>query len=605
MILSSFNSKDMRRYFSFLKNGRRVFSLLYNYAPAWLTSFLIIEVAKSAIFFVNLYLGSAIFDKLVDVIYSGGKPEEVYLYIGILLGFNLLSDILYRVHFFVSAQLYYKANNFFSYYIHNKISRLDISKFEDSHFYTKISKIEDRYSYLPAEYVGNAVAILGDLLRIIIAFVSISIVQPLYILILLVTLIPMLRSSIKASSEIWGIWDYKPQIKQKYFSTAWYLKSVKEMKEIKIFGITDNLVKIMVDIMDEFYDVQTKVQKRLLRNNLIATISEYLGYSYVLVDLILRVLSKSLSVGEFIYFKGVIDSLATNLKALLAGISKVYEYDLWLKNFFEVIDSEPEIVSDPNALKITSDVPKIEFKHVYFKYPTAEKFTLEDFSIVINPGEDIAIVGENGAGKSTFVKLLCRFYDVTKGEILIDGVNIKEIDLNSWYSKLSTLFQAFNMYDYTLRENVELGKSTTERISDEELDGVLKEANAGFISKLTNGVDTILTTRVEGGTDLSGGQWQKVALARAFYRDSPILILDEPTSAIDAVAEAEIFNNIQSRQEFKSTIIISHRFSTVRNAHKIYVVEHGKIVESGTHDELMENDAHYAKMFNIQAQGYK
>ena len=229
---------------------------------------------------------------------------------------------------------------------------------------------------------------------------------------------------------------------------------------------------------------------------------------------------------------------------------------------------------------------------------------MDGVSFVIEPGESIALVGHNGAGKTTIVKLLCRFYDVSDGEILINDTNIKNLDLSRWYKFLGTLFQEFVKYHFTVRENIFLGAPDK---NDEKAmkEAANKSGAAEFIERLPKKYDTILGKEFEDGEELSGGQWQKLAIARAFYEEPPVLILDEPTSAIDAEAEYEIFNNLEKQYKNKTLILVSHRFSTVRNANKIIVIDHGKIVESGSHKELMSLGGEYSKLFSIQAKGYR
>jgi len=240
-----------------------------------------------------------------------------------------------------------------------------------------------------------------------------------------------------------------------------------------------------------------------------------------------------------------------------------------------------------------------------FKYPESNRFILKNFNLAISNGEKASLVGENGAGKSTLIKLILRFYDVTEGEILINGVNIKEINLNDWHKKIGALFQDFIKYQFTLKENVIYGNLAKRNDISAIKETIQKAGVDSYLKDLPNGIDQIVGKTFEDGVDLSGGQWQKLALARVFFRDASILILDEPTSAIDAKAEYEIFQNVQKLQKDKTVVIISHRFSTVRHADRILVLEEGKILEEGNHDELMKKKGLYAELFEIQAQGYK
>ena len=247
---------------------------------------------------------------------------------------------------------------------------------------------------------------------------------------------------------------------------------------------------------------------------------------------------------------------------------------------------------------------KIEFKNVWFKYPGTDRWIFENLNLVIEPGEHFALVGENGVGKTTLVKLLLRFYDVNEGSIQVNGVNLKDLNLNSWYSQLGTLFQDFNGYPLDIKNNITI--SQPGKVDDERLTIAIKESGVDeIVKKMPYGLETVLDSSFKKGIEPSGGQWQRVALARAFYRNPNVLILDEPTAAIDAKAEYTIFNSIFKNQKQKSAIIISHRFSTVRRADKIIVLNKGKIVEQGSHIELMKANGLYKEMFDRQAEGYK
>jgi len=273
----------------------------------------------------------------------------------------------------------------------------------------------------------------------------------------------------------------------------------------------------------------------------------------------------------------------------------------------DILDLFTKYEADKDGNKILKqELPLIKFNNVSFKYPNSDKYIFKDLNLEIKPGEKIAIVGENGAGKTTLIKLLCRFYRVNRGTILLSEVNVNDLKIKNWYKKLGVLFQDYNAYGVlTVRENIEID-STDKIVTEESLIKALKEANAiSFVQKYKNKLNQILSERFSGGTRPSTGQWQKIAIARVFHRNAPILILDEPTASIDAVAESKIFDNIYEFSKGKTVIIISHRFSTVRNADRIIVLDKGKIIEQGSHEELLKLDGKYAKAFKLQAKGYQ
>lgn len=277
-----------------------------------------------------------------------------------------------------------------------------------------------------------------------------------------------------------------------------------------------------------------------------------------------------------------------------------------MTDFFAYLDTKSQILWPKKGVILTNKIPPtIEFKNVSFKYPHSNHFVFKKLNLIIPSGQDIALVGENGAGKTTLIKLICRFYEPTSGQILINGHNLKTLNKNYWYGQLGILFQDFNRYAYTVAENIQLGKKE-DKISISNLDTYTKQAGAyDFIQKYTKKYNQILSKSYNGGTEPSGGQWQRLALARAFYRNANILILDEPTSAIDAKGEYEIFQKISKLQHKKTTIIVSHRFSTVRRADNIYVLQNGKIIESGNHQDLVKKRGLYYQMFTLQAKGYQ
>lgn len=310
------------------------------------------------------------------------------------------------------------------------------------------------------------------------------------------------------------------------------------------------------------------------------------------------------TIGSFTLLINMIDQLNGSVANAVINFGEMYEHNLYVDDYFKILAIPALIKEIENPVIIKNDVPpSLEFRNVSFKYPGGP-LVLKDISFIIDSGESVALVGANGAGKSTIIKLICRFYDVVDGEILINGVNIKNVQLASWYKCMGTLFQDFVHYYLTVKDNILLGDPN--KLDEKLMKEAARKAGAWeFIEKLPKGFDQNLGREYEEGEELSIGQWQKLAIARAFYQTPPLLILDEPTSAIDAESEYEIFNNLEKAYKHKTLILVSHRFSTVRNANKILVIDSGKIIERGTHKELLKLNGKYARMFNIQAEGYK
>jgi ATP-binding cassette subfamily B protein len=291
---------------------------------------------------------------------------------------------------------------------------------------------------------------------------------------------------------------------------------------------------------------------------------------------------------------------------VLGGLQSMYEHQLYLKTLFELLDFVPSVRAPEHPLPIRRPIEQgIEFRHVTYSYEGKDEPALNDVSFTIAPGETVAIVGHNGAGKTTLVKLLARLYDPQSGQVLIDGHDVREYDPDELRGEFGVLFQDYVTYQFTARENIGIGR--VERLDDQPAiaSAASKSGASGVIEGLPEGYETVLGKWFDGGVNLSGGEWQKVALGRAFMREAQILILDEPSAALDAKAEYELFSRLQQLAHGRTAIFISHRFSTVRRADRILVFEQGKLIEQGTHEELIALSGRYAELFNLQAASYR
>jgi ATP-binding cassette subfamily B protein len=376
--------------------------------------------------------------------------------------------------------------------------------------------------------------------------------------------------------------------------------------ELRSTQATDFVLKKVKQMNLAFYEEQ-EVHYRIASRSLIPSkVLEVAGTAIGSVVVLRQLLRHTISLDRYFFLSGALLRVGAALNVVFGTLSRMQEGVLFADSYFLLADRQPRIIDTPKSVKLTSDkTPSIIFENVSFTYPGQSKPVFENLNITIEAGEHIALVGENGAGKSTIIKLLLRFYRPTAGRILVDGVDLQDVAIESWYQQLATLFQDFNQYPLTIAENIEIGRSS--KTADAALlkhaakFGNVDEQVAGY----EHGWDTVLDSSFKKGIEPSGGQWQRVALARAFYRNAEMIILDEPTSAIDAKAEYDIFNNIFEHYQHKTALIVSHRFSTVRRANRILVLEHGKIVEEGSHQKLMKNKHLYHEMFSKQAEGYK
>jgi ATP-binding cassette subfamily B protein len=377
-------------------------------------------------------------------------------------------------------------------------------------------------------------------------------------------------------------------------------------KELKLFGLAPFLVGRYSDLSDVLYHQTLGLSKRRLifgtLLSLIGLAGYYGSYTYVIYATVIGMLT----VGRMVYLSGAIAGASGNLQSLFTTFSGITNQALFMTDLLEFFAVKPKIVSKVSAPAAPKPIRTgFEFKNVSFKYPGNPRMVLKNVNFKLGPSERIAIVGENGQGKTTIVKLLTRLYEPTEGQILLDGKDLREYNLESLWKEIGVIFQDFMRYEMTAAENIAVG-----RIEDLDNQFLIRAAaNKSLaeqtIRRLPNGFDQVLGSRFEGGVDLSGGEWQKIALARAYLRDAQLLILDEPTAALDARAESEVFQRFAELTKGKMSLLISHRFSTVRMADRVLVLANGEIAEEGRHEQLLKDGGRYAEMFELQAANYR
>jgi len=525
----------------------------------------------------------------------------IYLIASILkLGLNSLVDVRGA---FSQEQL----GAYIDIQISKKLTELDPATFENPEFQDLIAQLEGIKGSLQMHLI-RFTYLIDAVIKFLMATAVVSITFPLFAPIVLIATIPSYIAWDRFRIKTWPFYVEKRSLVirvTEYIKTL--LSSDSTSKESAIFKTGHVLLEKIKKEQRKYFKEFAKENDPWIFNIFLARVLQFSAFVYTQYLNLSRVFQKLLSVGQFALVFQQSLNLVFSAEEILNQYSSISARNKYLDKFFGFFNTNKIITSSSNPIVIPkSPIPQIiEFKNVSFKYPKTERFILKNFNLTIQSEEKIALVGENGAGKTTIIKLLLRFYDVSEGEILINGVNIKEIELDKWHEYIGALFQDFIKYQFTFKENVYLGdltKANEERFLREAIE---KSGANKYLDILPNDIDQVVGKMFEGGIDLSGGQWQKLALARAFFRDAPILILDEPTSAIDAKAEYEIFQKVGELQKDKTVIIISHRFSTVRNADRILVLDGGKIIEEGNHEKLMKKDGLYAELFNIQAQGYK
>ena len=384
------------------------------------------------------------------------------------------------------------------------------------------------------------------------------------------------------------------------------LTSNETVKEIKLFGLGQALKNRYEDLFTQFLEEDTSIARRNTYASLAWGMLSNLAYYGSYIWVIVRTITQAITLGDMTMFLSVFRQSQRAVQSLLENFSRLYENNLYLDNLLDFLKIEPALITPENGKIAPAPIVEgVRFENVSFKYPGSEKYVLKNINLFIKPGESIALVGLNGAGKTTLIKLLTRLYDPTEGRITLDGTDLRDFDLKSLHQRFGVIFQDFVRYQFSVKENIGFGQI-------EDLDNqarVEEAADKGgateVIAELPDGYDTVLGRRWNRGQELSGGQWQKIALSRAFMRKAEVLSLDEPTSALDAEAEYEIFLRFRELMEGRVAVLISHRFSTVRMVDRIVVLSEGRIIELGSHEELMARNQSYAHLFNLQAEGYR
>ncbi len=608
MSIIGFLQKNITEFKASLITTKRLLGMLWK-TDKWLFLGTTITVSIPAIIpFVNAYIYKLIIDLVVSNLTSTSafNFDTLYLLIGIRIVSLFIQDAAFSAQSYFELLLWTKFPIRIYQLILTKLASLDLQYFEDSSFKDKLEKVRDAYQWRTVNMVSYTFYGFQSLLQFSIALVAIAMLNWLLIFLFLLAAIPIFVNQTNYAKISWGLWQQNSPYRKKFWYLADLIQGGQSVKEIKIFQTASIFLAELKDIYSRFVKDNTRVAKKQFGTNVFFNLFGVAIYIGIEVFIILSAIARRITIGDITYFTTVLNNFQNGVNGLFRNISQLYDQSLYVQEMFAVLDAEPKIIEPKAPKKLnTKKAPKIEFKNVTFAYPGTSKKVLKDFSLLIEPGQKIALVGENGAGKTTIIKLLSRFYDVDKGEILINGNNLKTLDLSYWYKTMGVLFQDFIKYEYPLRDNIYFGKAY-EPQEIKEIIQAAKLAGADEVaSQLPNSYDQMLGRTFEDGIELSAGQWQKVALARAYLRDAPVLIMDEPTAAIDAKAESEIFNRVEKLSKNKTVIIISHRFSTVRNADKIYVVERGRIIESGSHAELLKKQGTYSTLFNLQAKGYK
>ncbi len=591
---------------SALRNVPAVLKIVWDSGP-WVVVFGLVSRLFSSILPVFLlWITKLIIDGIVHAV-STHQPVRPGFWWLVVAEFALavLNSILIRSTDYSDSLLADKYTRYVSIRVMNHAASLDLQAYEDPVFYDRLERARvqatDRLAMI--QQIGRLVQ---QTITTITFSVSIMLFSPWLMLLLIAGVVPAFLGE-----SHFAFLGYAKNFRQTPMRRQMdYLRvlggSKEAAKELKLFGLRDFLRERFTRLSDDIYDENVALSKRKLIAGSLLSMVGTMGYYSAYVFVIWRTVTGALSIGTLTFLTGAIQQASSNIEQIFSTLAGIGDQALFLTDLLAFFEMQPTIRSKPNALPAPRPITRgVEFREVSFSYPGNPRMVLDRINFKLHTGERLALIGENGQGKTTIVKLITRLYDPTEGEILLDGVDLREYDLEDLHHEIGVIFQDFMRYEMTARENIAVGR--IEEIGNLELvKGAAQKSLADqTIGRLSLGYDQMLGRRFEQGVDLSGGEWQKVALARAYLRDAQLLILDEPTAALDARSEFEVFHRFTELTAGKMALFISHRFSTVRSADRILVLENGKITEEGTHAQLASLGGRYAEMFEMQASSYR
>jgi ATP-binding cassette, subfamily B, bacterial len=612
----------LSKYLNKLSGSLRLLPALrfvWSAAPGWTIAQIALLLLQGFLPLGNLYITKLIIDAIASGITSANR-DSLFSHLLWLLGgmalISILSAITTALAEFVSAAQSQRVADFMQARIHAKSIAVDLEYYENPEYFNLLQRAQQEASYRPTRILNNLINLVQETIALLAMLGLLLSFQWTIATVLFLAAIPSVIVKLRFAKIMFD-WQYRrTELERKGSYLGWLLTSEPFAKEIRLFNLGEMFSQRFNNIRKALYTEMLRIDGRRTLATAIAQLFTacitFSAYAYI----VLQAFKGILKIGDlFLYYEALQRGQAA-LRGVLGGLSQLYEDNLFLANLNEFLDLQPSLIAPAIPVPVPIPMQKgLVFENVGFQYSHSDRWALRNVSLTLQPGEVIALVGENGSGKTTLTKLLSRLYDPSEGRILLDGQPLSDYDPTDWRRQISVIFQDYVHYNFTARENIWLGNIdvpltdipiTDIPITDDPILTAAKQSGADrVIRQLHSGYDTVLGKMFEDGEDLSIGQWQKIALARAFLRDSQIIVLDEPTSAMDPKAEYEVFVQFRKLIQNQAAILISHRLSTVRMADRIYVMGNGTILESGTHNDLIALNGTYANLFETQASSYR
>lgn len=596
----------MKNIIKLIKNIIRATGMSFKFTPLFTTLIFVAAITTSLLPLYQAKLMGDIVNALVNALKTSPAQTTLFLLVITYASVWAMSNIISSIRIYLDKRWTLELEQGLELTVLKKRAEIDLGHYEKPEFQNLLQRAFNRSIWPVYNIVDTNYRTISNFAVILVSSIITSKLNMQVYLVVVLSSIPSFIVNLKYGHETWSMWAENSPRQRKFAHIRTHIQSRTGVVQTKILQASRKLLSTAENILSSFKIDQKKVDVKKLWFSILANIISGIGYAYAFWIIVSSVSGGGSSVGSVVFLVSALGQLVGSINGFLTDTAGQFERSLYVSDIFEVLDTKPFIqrAIHPKKLKLT-EAPTIELKNISFKYDSLDEWILKGINLTIRPGEKIALVGENGAGKSTLVKLLARIYDPTEGEILINGINLKDIDPDEWGSYMSMLLQDYMTYDFSVSESIAMGRPD-DVINKKWVKQSAQFSGANeFIERYSNKYEQQLGKEFDGGMEPSKGQRQKLAIAQTIYRSGFVMILDEPTAAIDALSEKMIFEKMEEASGGNTLIVITHRFNTTQDVDRIVVLERGVVLEIGSHKELIKEKGLYKKMFDAQADSFK